>query len=268
LLFDMTFCCRDLRVKKKEISAGTNAEERRKIKQLERKTDRMEDTWLKNAKNFYNLGHVNASIPPASDRAGRPVAFHLDKSVLSYVFSGTTNGGGGRKMKVKMEDEENIEKKKAKVPGDEEDKLDVGEDDEEVEFLCEVIIIEDDEKEEEKQEQQQEEEKQEDREKKEERNEMCQEVARTQRYYYLIMFFPPQSKEKSDSTCVAHAMHGMRLIGILRLAIGETCQWGKGTKKGEQNMDVLVEFMKSMLDQMSNYYARIQAKLEGMKKRG
>jgi hypothetical protein len=268
LLFDMTFCCRDLRVKKKEISAGTNAEERRKIKQLERKTDRMEDTWLKNAKNFYNLGHVNASIPPASDRAGRPVAFHLVNSVLSYVFSGTTNGGGGRKMKVKMEDEENIEKKKAKVPGDEEDELDVGEDDEEVEFLCEVIIIEDDEKEEEKQEQQQEEEKQEDREKKEERNEMCQEVARTLRYYYLIMFFPPQSKEKSDSTCVAHAMHGMRLIGILRLAIGETCQWGKGTKKGEQNMDVLVEFMKSMLDQMSNYYARIQAKLEGMKKRG
>jgi len=271
LAFDTAFSCRDLRVKKKEISAGTNAEERRKIKQRERKTDRTEDTWLKNAKYFYNLGHVNASTPPASDRAGRPVAFHLDNSV-PYVFSENTNGGGGRnedaKMEVKTEVKKNIEAKEAEVPGDEEDELDDGED-EEVEFLREVIIIEDDEEEEEEQEQRQEEEKQEDREKKEERNEECQEVARTQRYYYLLMFFSPQSKEEgSGSTCVAHAMHGMRLIGILRLAIGETCQWGNGTKKGQQNMLVLVEFMKSMLEQMSNYYARIQAKLEGVKKRG
>jgi len=33
-------------------------------------------------------------------------------------------------------------------------------------------------------------------------------------------------------------------------------------------MRVLVEFMKSMLEQMSNYYARIQAKLKDKKKRG
>jgi len=148
---------------------------------------------------------------------------------------------------------------------EEEDKEEEEEDkDDDVEFLYEVIIIGDDEEEEVKEEVE-EEGKEGDREKKEERNEECEEVARTQRHYYLTMFFSPQLKENSDSICVAHAMHGMRLIGILRCANGGTLEWGKGTRKGEQNEEVLVQFMKSMLGQMSDYYARIQNKFEEAK---
>jgi hypothetical protein len=139
------------------------------------------------------------------------------------------------------------------------------EEDDDVEFLFEVIIIGDDEEEEVKEEVE-EEGKEGDREKKEERNEECEEVASAQRHYYLTMFFLSQLKENSGSICVAHAMHGMRLIGILRCANGGTLEWGKGTRKGEQKEEDLVEFMKSMLGQMSDYYARIQNKLRKQNK--
>jgi len=265
LLFDMAFSCRDLRVKQKETNAGNNAKERREMKKRERKTERAEDMWLKNAKNFYNLGHMNASTPPASgsNRPGRPVAFHLNYFV-PYVFSGTEMGV---KKEAKNTEEKETEGRAEVVnkEEEEEDKEEEEEDkDDDVEFLYEVIIIGDDEEEEVKEEVE-EEGKEGDREKKEERNEECEEVARTQRHYYLTMFFSPQLKENSDSICVAHAMHGMRLIGILRCANGGTLEWGKGTRKGEQNEEVLVQFMKSMLGQMSDYYARIQNKFEEAK---
>jgi hypothetical protein len=263
LAFDMAFSCRDLRVKQKETNAGNNAKERREMKKRERKTARAEEMWLKNAKNFYNLGHVNASTPPASgsNRPGHPVAFHLNYFV-PYVFSGTEMGV---KKEAKNTEEKETEGRAEVVnkEEEEEDKEEEEEDkDDDVEFLYEVIIIGDDEEEEVKEEVE-EEGKEGDREKKEERNEECEEVARTQRHYYLTMFFSPQLKE--NSICVAHAMHGMRLIGILRCANGGTLEWGKGTRKGEQNEEVLVQFMKSMLGQMSDYYARIQNKFEEAK---
>ena len=233
LLFDIPFSCRGLRVEKKEMyTPGINAEERRAIERRNRETDRGQDMWLKNAKFFFNLGHVNASIPSASDRPGRPLAFYLDNDV-SYVFS------------KDIEEEET---------------------DKEVEILFEVveevIIIGDEEEEQ----QLKEEVRVEDLEKKEERNEECEEVARTQRYYYLLMFFLSQLEENGGSTYVAHAMHGMRVIGILRSAFGETVKWGNQTKHGEQTFEYLQTFMKRMLDQMSEYYARIQTKLEEMRK--
>jgi hypothetical protein len=263
LAFDMAFSCRDLRVKQKETNAGNNAKERREMKKRERKTARAEEMWLKNAKNFYNLGHVNASTPPASgsNRPGHPVAFHLNYFV-PYVFSGTEMGV---KKEAKNTEEKETEGRAEVVnkEEEEEDKEEEEEDkDDDVEFLYEVIIIGDDEEEEVKEEVE-EEGKEGDREKKEERNEECEEVARTQRHYYLTMFFSPQLKE--NSICVAHAMHGMRLIGILRCANGGTLEWGKGTRKGQQNEEVLVQFMKSMLGQMSDYYARIQNKFEEAK---
>jgi len=80
------------------------------------------------------------------------------------------------------------------------------------------------------------------------------------------MFFLSQLEENGGSTYVAHAMHGMRVIGILRSAFGETVKWGNQTKHGEQTFEYLQTFMKRMLDQMSEYYARIQTKLEEMRK--
>jgi hypothetical protein len=266
LAFDMAFSCRGLLVKQKETNAGTSAKERKEMKQRERKTDRAKDMWLKNKKFFYNLGHVNASTPPASgsNRPGRPVPFHLDYFV-PYVFSENTNGGGkfikGTEMGVKKE-AKNTEEKETEVRAEVVNKEE--EEDDDVEFLFEVIIIGDDEEEEVKEEVE-EEGKEGDREKKEERNEECEEVASAQRHYYLTMFFLSQLKENSGSICVAHAMHGMRLIGILRCANGGTLEWGKGTRKGEQKEEDLVEFMKSMLGQMSDYYARIQNELRAVK---
>ena len=254
LLFDIAFSCRGLRVEKKEVYDGTNADERRKIEKRERKTDRGQDMWLKFAQMFYNLAHVNASFPPASgsDRPGRAVVFNLGNSV-PYVFSKNTNGRGERKQK---RDEDSEMKREDKAIEEEED---------DVEILWEVIIITED-NEEENQQQLLQEKKGEDRETREERNEECEQVARTQRYYYLKWFFLSQLEENGGSTYVAHAMHGMRVIGIQRSAFGETVKWGNQTKHGEQTFEYLQTFMKRMLDQMSEYYARIQTKLEEMRK--
>ena len=243
LLFDIPFSCRGLRVEKKEMyTPNINAEKRRAIELRNRETDRRQDMWLKNAKNFFNSGHVNASFPSASDRPGRPLAFYLDNDV-SYVFSDS-------EMEVKTETQD----------------IEEEETDEEVEILFEVVeevIIIDDEEEEQ---QRKEEVRVEDLEKKEERNEECEEVARTQRYHYLLMFFLSQLEENGGSTYVAHAMHGMRVIGIQRSAFGETVEWGNQTKHGEQTFEYLKTFMKRMLDQMSEYYARIQTKLRELRK--
>ena len=250
LLFDMAFSCRGLRVEKKEVYDGTNADERRKIEKRERKTDRGQDMWLKFAQMFYNLAHVNASFPPASgsDRPGRAVVFNLGNSV-PYVFSKNTNGRGERKQK---RDEDSEMKREDKAIEEEED---------DVEILWEVIIITED-NEEENQQQLLQEKKGEDRETREERNEECEEVARTQRHYYLKRFFLSQLEENGGSTYVAHAMHGMRVTGILRSAFGETREWGNGTKRGEQTLKYLQTFMEKMLEQMKKYYVKIQTKLE------
>ena len=70
LSFDMTFCCRDLRVKEK----GRDA-------------IRREGIWLKNKNNFFNLGHVNVSYPPASgsNRPGNPLVY-FSNSFVPPVF--------------------------------------------------------------------------------------------------------------------------------------------------------------------------------------
>ena len=254
LLFDVAFSCRGLRVEKKEAYHGTNANKRRKIEQREQKTDRGQDMWLKFAQMFYNLAHVNASTPPASgsDRPGRPVVFNLGNSV-PYVFSKNTNGRGERKQK---RDEHSEMKREDKAIKEE-----IEEEEDDVEILWEVIIITED-NEEENQQQLLQEQKGEDRETREERNEECQEVAITQRHYYLKRFFLPQLEENGGSTYVAHAMHGMRVIGILRSAFGETVKWGNQTKRGQQKVGDLQTFMKRMLEQMKNYYDKIQTNLE------
>ena len=254
LLFDVAFSCRGLRVEKKEAYHGTNANKRRKIEQREQKTDRGQDMWLKFAQMFYNLAHVNASTPPASgsDRPGRPVVFNLGNSV-PYVFSKNTNGRGERKQK---RDEDSEMKRENKA-----NEKEIEEEEDDVEIVWDGIVITED-NEEENQQQLLQEKKGEDRETREERNEECQEVASTQRHYYLKRFFLPQLEENGGSTYVAHAMHGMRVIGILRSAFGETVEWGNGTKRGQQAVGYLQTFMKRMLEQMKNYYDKIQTNLE------
>ena len=258
LVFDEAFSCRGLRVEEKEVPDCTNADERKNIEKREQKTDRRQEMWLKFAQMFYNLAHVNASTPPASgsDRPGRPVAFNLGKSV-PYVFSKNTNGRGERKQK---RDEDSEMKREDKANEEE-----IEEEEDDVEIVWEGITITED-NEEENQQQLLQEKKGEDRETREERNEECEQVARTQRYYYLQRYFLSQLEENGGSTYVAHAMHGMRVIGILRSAFGATVKWGNQTKRGEQTFEYLQKFMERMLEQMKKYYVKMQAKLEEKRK--
>jgi len=209
LLSDMTFCCRNLRVEEK----GRDAVRR-------------EEIWLKNKNNFFNLGHVNVSYPPASgsNRPGNPIVYHLN-SFLPPVFDFA-------------EETESIY-------------IDIEDDD--------VIIIEDEIEEEEEEEE--EEDEQRDEERKEERNEACEEIARTENHYYLRAFVLPWLENSSWIFCISHAMHGMRKIGVRRNAHGKTHKWGNNTKRGDQTFEHYVAFMKRMLEQMNKYYKKVDEKV-------